>query len=281
MAGVLEATAPKPGNVHPGASFPDLTYADLVAAAHATAAAFDRAADERVGRTVLDAVTAARAATKSNANLGIVLLTAPLAAVPDDEPLGPAAVARVLDRLVAEDAADVYRAIALARPGGMGTVDRYDVTGPPPTDIRAAMRAAADRDTIARLWAFGFEPLFAGPLADLVAAVADGMAPLDAIVLAHLRELARHPDSLIARRHGAAVAREVSVAAAALLALPAAERPAAIAAFDASLRQPRRLNPGTTADLVAAALYILLRDERTRPAFAGVPLPVPSPAARP
>ena len=36
-------------------------------------------------------------------------------------------------------------------------------------------------------------------------------------------------------------------------------RPAAVAAFDDALRCPRRLNPGTTADVVAAALYILLR----------------------
>ncbi|MFM8985865.1 MAG: triphosphoribosyl-dephospho-CoA synthase, partial [Planctomycetia bacterium] len=37
VAGMIEATAAKPGNVHPGASFPDLRYDDLLAAAAAIA----------------------------------------------------------------------------------------------------------------------------------------------------------------------------------------------------------------------------------------------------
>lgn len=259
LAGVLEATAEKPGNVHPRRSFPDLTFDDLVAAATAIAPAMDRAATSRLGRTIRDAVEAARAAVDTNANLGIVLLTAPLAAVPDGVALDASAVDNVLASLDAADAADVWQAIAHARPGGLGRVNRDDVHGPPPVDLRAAMRAAADRDLIARLWAEGFGALFTGPVADLRAALAAGVPPLDAIVECHLRQLAREPDSLIVRRHGPAAAHEVSAEAGAILRLPSAERAAAVAAFDEALRSPRRLNPGTTADVVAAALYILLR----------------------
>jgi len=259
LAGVLEATAEKPGNVHPRRSFPDLTYDDLVAAATAIAPAMDRAATVPVGRTVRDAVAAARAAAATNANLGIILLTAPLAAVPDGVPLEAAAVERVLATLGAADATDVWEAIARARPGGMGRVARDDLRGPPPHDLRAAMRTAADRDLIARFWAEGFGPLFAGAVADLEAALAAGTPLLPAIVECHLRQLAREPDSLIARRHGAAAAFDVSARAAAILALPPERRADAVAEFDAFLRSPRKLNPGTTADVVAAALYILLR----------------------
>ena len=275
VAGILEATAAKPGNVHPAASFADLTHADLVAAAVAIAPVLERATTAPLGRTILEAVSTARSAADTNASLGIILLTAPLAAVPDGEPLSAAAVDQVLARLDAGDAADVYRAIALARPGGMGRVDRDDVAGPPPTDLRAAMRAAADRDQIARLWAEGFGPLFAGAVADLSTTVDAGMPLLDAIVECHLRQLAREPDSLIARKHGAAAAAKVSAAAAAILRLSATERPAATAAFDASLRSPLRLNPGTTADIVAAALYILLRTGRIAPSPAVVPQATP------
>jgi triphosphoribosyl-dephospho-CoA synthase len=275
VAGILEATAAKPGNVHPAASFADLTHADLVAAAVAIAPVLERATTAPLGRTILEAVSAARSAADTNASLGIILLTAPLAAVPDGEPLSAAAVDQVLARLDAGDAADVYRAIALARPGGMGRVDRDDVAGPPPTDLRAAMRAAADRDQIARLWAEGFGPLFAGAVADLSTTVDAGMPLLDAIVECHLRQLAREPDSLIVRKHGAAAAAKVSAAAAAILRLSATERPAATAAFDASLRSPLRLNPGTTADIVAAALYILLRTGRIAPSPAVVPQATP------
>jgi triphosphoribosyl-dephospho-CoA synthase len=252
---ILEASAPKSGNVHPGAAFPDLAHEDLVAAAVAIAPVFERAAKVPLGRTILEAVAASAAVTRSNANLGIVLAIAPLAAAATPT---PPAVAAVLATLGPGDAADVWRAIALARPGGMGTSDRHDLQAPPPADLLEAMRAAAHRDQIARLWATGYAGLFAGPVADLDAEL-DAGRPLDeAIVRIHLRQLAREPDTLVARRHGAAVAAEVSAAAAAVLAAGPAWREAA-AEFDRSLRLPRRVNPGTSADLVAAALYILLR----------------------
>jgi len=281
LAGILEATAPKPGNVHPGAAFPDLAYDDLVAAALAIGPAIDRACGRPLGRTIRAAVEAARPAAGTNANLGIVLLTAPLAAVPDGEPPTAAAVERVLSSLGPADAADIWAAIALARPGGMGRVDRWDVAGPPPDDIRTAMALAADRDEIARLWSVGFASFFAGPVADLSAAISAGTPLGDAIVHCHLRQLARRPDSLIARRHGADTAAAVSAGAARVLALPAPERPAARAEFDRSLRHPRRLNPGTTADIVAAALYSVVRDERLRARLHGAIPSLPDPADAP
>lgn len=253
-ASILEATAPKPGNVHPGASFADLDYDDLVAAGLAIAPVIEQAPRQPLGRTILAAVRASRAATRSNANLGIVLLIAPLAAAD-----APRDVDRVLEQLTAADAADVWQAIAEAMPGGMGTSDRDDLRGPAPTDLRAAMRLAAPHDTIARLWAEGYADLMAGPVHDLAAELAAGLPLLDAIVRCQLHQLAREPDTLIARRHGPAVAAHVSRAAADVLAVGTGWRGAA-ARFDASLRSPRRLNPGTTADLVAAALYILLRE---------------------
>ncbi|MFM7075372.1 MAG: triphosphoribosyl-dephospho-CoA synthase, partial [Planctomycetaceae bacterium] len=139
----LEATAAKPGNVRPGASFPDLDHADLVIAGLAIAPAFEAAPGRALGRTILWAVTASRRTTRSNANLGIILATAPLAAVADDGAGGrtdPAAVAALLGRLTPADAADVWRAVAVAAPGGLGRRDRHDLAGPPPDDLLAAMR---------------------------------------------------------------------------------------------------------------------------------------------
>jgi len=256
-ASILEASAAKPGNVHPAAEFPDLTHAELVAAGLAIATSMEHAAEVPLGRTILSAVTAARSVTRSNANLGIVLAIAPLAAVPDDRPASPTAVAEVLARLTPADAADVWQAIEVAQPGGRGPSGQHDLAGPPPDDLMAAMRLAAPRDSIARLWADGYEPLFTGLVADLDAAIGRGLALDAAIVQAFLAQLAREPDSLIARKHGLPVAIEVSQQAATALA-----RPQMIPAFDLSLRSPRRLNPGTTADLTAAALYILLRSGR-------------------
>jgi len=225
-----------------------------VAAGLAVAAAMERATEVPLGRTILDAVTAARTVTRSNANLGIVLAIAPMAAAADAS-ADPAAIAAVLARLTPADAVDVWQAIRLAQPGGMGHSGQHDLAGPPPDDLMAAMRLAAPHDAIARLWTEGYESLHGGLVADVRVAVCRGLTLHDAIVDAFLAQLAREPDSLIARKHGLPVALEVSRHAAVARAAPET-----IPAFDRFLRSPRRLNPGTTADLTAAALYILIRE---------------------
>ena len=79
-------TAPKPGNVHRGADFEDVTYVDFVQSAVVVGPILERAAELGVGRTVLEAVRATREAVGTNTNLGTLLLLAPLAAVPDGVP---------------------------------------------------------------------------------------------------------------------------------------------------------------------------------------------------
>lgn len=267
VASILEASAPKAGNVHPGASFADLSHDDFVAAGLAIAPVFEAAATAPVGATVLAAVGASAAVTRSNANLGIVLALAPLAALPRDagsaaQAIGNGGVERVLARLTPDDAADVWQAIAIARPGGLGRSERFDLAAPPPADLRAAMAHAADRDQIAALWTRGYAGLLAGPVADLVREWSAGAGLADAITRAHVAHLAREPDSLIARRHGMPRAMEVCRVAAAIP-LAAAGWRSAVADFDRDLRSAG-INPGTTADLIATALYILLDDAGLR-----------------
>lgn len=113
---VLEASAAKPGNVHPRASFPDLTFEDFVRSAEAASPVLARAAELGVGRAIFQAIEATRAVVSSNTNLGIVLLIAPLSAVPLDQSLRDG-IGNVLERLTRDDAVWVYRAIRLAQPG--------------------------------------------------------------------------------------------------------------------------------------------------------------------
>src|SRR3954464_594220 len=79
LACLLEATAPKVGNVHRGADFEDLTFTDFAVSAVAIGPAMEGAAATGVGRAVLDAVTATRSLLNTNTNLGMALLFAPLA----------------------------------------------------------------------------------------------------------------------------------------------------------------------------------------------------------
>ena len=56
LACLLEVTAPKPGNVHRGADFEDVTFVDFVASAVAIGPAMEHAVRSGVGAAVLDAV---------------------------------------------------------------------------------------------------------------------------------------------------------------------------------------------------------------------------------
>src|SRR5437868_14215473 len=115
LACIWEATARKPGNVHRYKDFEDVSYIDFLASAAAIAPVMENAPNRRVGETVLDAVEATRQVVTSNTNLGIILLLAPLAAVPRSESL-ETGVKCVLETLRVSDSRDVYRAIRLARP---------------------------------------------------------------------------------------------------------------------------------------------------------------------
>lgn len=266
LACLLEASAPKPGNVHPGASFNDLTYFDFVASAPAISLAMEAAAaGARIGPVVLEAVRATQAVVGTNTNLGIVLLLAPLARVPRGLPLADGIGAVLLD-LDAEDSRLVYEAIRLARPGGMGKVEEADAAGPAPRDLLYAMRLASDRDLVARQYARGYEEVLDRILPWLTEGVSSGATVSDTIVWTHVRLLSEIPDTLIARKCGIELAREASERAQAVLAASGDEfapplDATALAEFDLWLRADgNRRNPGTSADLIAAGLFAALRD---------------------
>ncbi len=263
LACLLEVNARKPGNVHRLRDFPDLNFLDFVLSATAIVEPMDRAISEGIGLSVCSAIEATRRVVSTNTNLGMVLLLAPLAAVADAVSL-EAGIEAVLDAATVDDSRSVYRAIRLAHPGGMGNVPDEDLADEPTLRLRDIMRLAADRDLIARQYANGFREVLGEALPSLRSFLDLGHDLGTAIVGTYLNILARHPDSLIARKAGIDRAREVSVRAAAIL---EAGWPARVGArrdcdaFDDWLRDPcQRLNPGTTADLVTAALFAALRD---------------------
>jgi triphosphoribosyl-dephospho-CoA synthase len=266
LACVLEASAPKPGNVSPGRSFDDLCYEDFVASAIAIGPALQNAGTCPVGRTVRAAIEATLAWAPSNTNLGIVLLLAPLAraaiAASDPTTVLQPALRAVLDETTIDDARDVYAAIRLAHPGGLGRADAQDVAGEPTLTLLEVMRLAAGRDGIAGEYATAFAQTFTVGAPALARARRDGLPWDDAIVESFLTLLAGTPDTHIARRCGRPAADEVSRRARAVLdagGVRSAEGRRAIDDMDRALRDERHsLNPGTTADLTTAAIFVEL-----------------------
>jgi triphosphoribosyl-dephospho-CoA synthase len=264
LACVLEASAEKPGNITPSHDFHDTSYEDMLRSAIAVGPELARAGDRGVGETVLAVVQASRRVAPANTNLGIALLLAPLAKAAlslDDEPLRVrlGATLRALD---VADARAAYEAIRLAAAGGLGERVEHDVRSEPAIGLREAMASAAGRDALASEYVTDFALTFETGIPALVAALGDELGVRDAIVELTLRLLDVAPDTLIARKRGAAAAARVSAGARDVLAAGGIRTAAgrrALRSFDASLREPgNALNPGTTADLVTATLFVAL-----------------------
>ncbi|PSP18014.1 triphosphoribosyl-dephospho-CoA synthase [Halobacteriales archaeon QH_10_67_13] len=265
LALLLEvASTPKPGNVDRHREYPALRFEQFLAGAVGTRSGFaSAAAGEPVGRAIERAVAGMSDQDGGNTQFGAVLAIAPLAAAAgrSDTTLSPDGVSVVVAETTVEDTVGFYRAF-----------DHVDVAvGDPPEELAALdvrrgseavsavrerglalaelLAESADVDDIAREWTRGFPRTFCaaeeiagreGPVTDRAAAV-------------FLELLADRLDTFVITKHGRETASEVRRRARA--ALNGTEDVDALAAELVD----RGINPGTTADLVAAALFVALQ----------------------
>lgn len=262
LACLLDVLASKPGNVHRGRDFPDSSFEEFVLSAWSLGGVFARAADKSLGELVLEGVRVTRQVARGNPNLGMVLLLAPLArAMVQMQGVSlEKRVARVLEASNLDDARAVYEAIRLAGAGGMGRQSRHDVEGQPSVTLVEAMRHARSRDSVAAEYAHGYYRCFHQVLPALCRARVRCQNWSPAIVESYLEVLAAVPDTLVARKEGWESARWVSRQARSVLALGATRTHQGrygLAGLERKLRsRGNRLNPGTTADLLAAGLFL-------------------------
>ena len=257
---LAELDALKPGNVHRFADGHGMRVADFEKSAAAAAPSIG-APGLSVGARIEQAVAATREAAGQNTNLGIVLLSAPLAQaalspLPGDlrARLGP-----VLESLTVEDASAAYRAIRMAEPGGLSEAPAHDVAGEPTVTLLEAMRAAETKDRIAWNFTHGFVDIFELGLKWLDGGRRRWGSVHWVTTYVYLGFLAHIPDTLIERKFGGDAASEVRDEARPIEAgLSQCATPqdmaAPLHAFDASLKE-RGLNPGTSADLTVATLF--------------------------
>ena len=270
LACLLEASAPKPGNVSPGRPFRDMAYEDFLASAIAIGPALAEAGNRPLGQTIHDALAATRRWTGANTNLGIVLLLAPLAraALLGDEGTLQERLGQVLRATTVEDAVQVYRAIQQAGAGGLGRVEQEDLSRAPTVTLREAMALAAGRDSVAAEYVSDFGFIFGTGLPALRSARLAGLSWDDAVLETFLTILAVKPDTLIARKLGTEAAVAVTARAVSVRALGGVRTGpgrAEVERFDAELRHSHNSrNPGTTADLTAAALFVALLEDGWR-----------------
>lgn len=273
LACTFEVMSAKAGNIHPGQPAAHASAIDFLMGGAAIAPVLAEVSHRGVGATILAAIERTRGVTRANPNLGVVLLLAPLAAVPDGVAWA-AGIAQVLDGLTVADARAAYAAIRLAQPRGLGEVAEQDVFSEPTEGLTHVMRRAARYDLVARQYAEGFNEIFGFGHATLLHAIEAGGSLESAVVRLQLEWLARFGDTLIARLYGTETARAVALGAQVVLGSGWPDSLAGRAMFrdfDRWLRDPAQpKNPGAVADLVVACLFVALRSGTLK-----LPLEVP------
>lgn len=259
---LTELEALKPGNVGRHGGGHGMTFDDFVQSAAAAAPALCRT-DLAVGGRILAAVRATFAAVGCNTNLGMLLLFAPLVRAWQRRRSGENLEQNLKDVLEALDQADtldVYTAIRLAEPGGLGQAEKFDVHSEVKVGLREAMAEAASRDLIALQYTNDFKELFHLGL-PAIRTYARRWKNLEwATTGCYLTFLSRFPDTHITRKYGREKAGEITQKTRAIWqAINNNDNPegmrSALLEFDRELKDAN-INPGTSADMTAASLLL-------------------------
>ena len=299
---LLEASAPKPGNVNRSARFSDTEYRHFLAsasmmskglymcAARGVRIGKNKLAPEEAGLGELIETCVSESLTglnKRNTILGSILLYVPLtvamaASLVEDNHFSTRNVRSWLQRVIrgttVEDTVRLYRAFARSTPGGRKIKEdpqwsdihkRYDFDNPAALDnvmkddlkLVDLFRLSSDIDEISREWACDFE-LILGEVYPFITEISQSLDDLEeGIVRSFVWLLSKRPDGLIIKKAGRARAEEVRRLAEKTVQnwSDVCEPVELMVRLDETLREEgNMLNPGTTADIISAAVFCRL-----------------------
>lgn len=273
IASALEVSGyPKPGNVHRTRDYDDMEFEDFIISGIVIGDTIREAASNvdienpQLGNYILKAVAETDRWIKNNTNLGIVMMITPIAAAASisssfDEIREN--IVKLMNNTSVDDACDLYDAINIADAGGMGDQDEYDVSSDSAKqELRDNNQTMYDVLKISAPW-------------DMLAREMTGDMPVvfeigyptynelikeksknDACLLTFLTILSQVPDTLISRKYGSDDALKVSMMTRDLLNIKdSSDFKDRLQEFDDYLYK-NKLNPGTTADLTAASIFV-------------------------
>ena len=257
-----EVQSPKPGNVNSLSGGHNMQVEDFIKSAHAIAPALTTQSAS-VGQRILLAIQATQKVVNCNTNLGIVLLFAPLCvAIEQAKNFNQLReqLALTLENLTLQDAEDCYLAIRLANAGGLGKENNQDINSTPTVTLLQAMAAARDRDSIAAQYINNYREIFEVGLPKLTDAIICGETVEWATTFAYLYILSSTHDTLICRKQSEEIAEFVSSKAKYFISKVKKNNMLSgfsteISVWDQELKRDA-INPGTTADLIAATLLL-------------------------
>lgn len=293
LAILFEVSADKPGNVNLVVGFEGTRYEHFLASAVAAASSFEWAAEQGIavssgkigissvglGRIIKDCVADINAWQHGgNTLLGSIILLSPIAVAAGmtstkeelvfEIPKLRENLKRVVESTTPEDAVNVYDAIKIADPSGLGKAPELDVNDPSSVDriikenvsLYQVFKIASEYDRVCSEWVNNYPITFDFAYPWLMKQIRANKDLNVAITHTFLKVLAEYPDTFIARKVGVEKTREVSLMADEVLKLGGLETSQGkerLREFDLTLRKSSNLlNPGTTADIIAVALAL-------------------------
>lgn len=241
----------------------------------------------KIGELIKFAVQASMEPHGKNTLLGTILLLVPLSAAAGHEITRPKpskatlhqSLTRILSNTDVDDAIELVRALQIASPGGAipkseewtDESQAFDFQSPKTIALIRRekytlcdlQRLAASYDSIAQEYITNFTYTFEVLYPQVIAALNRHPRVEDAVLASYLWALSDRPDSFIQRKNGAKAAQKVMAQAkkvySRIMKLPESRWMEQVTPFDEALRsEGSQLNPGTTADLLSAALFLAL-----------------------
>jgi triphosphoribosyl-dephospho-CoA synthase len=266
---VLEVSGtPKPGNIDRDHDYVTTKYEDFLASAVGVYSILEKACSESgIGQLILDASSESVLwQTGGNTHFGAYILLFPLIKAAARGNIGQLRTdaADIVKETTVEDAINFYKAFSMVevrmkKPEDLEADDReLDVSGTGSLEelgrrgitMYDIMQISSKNDMVAREWVDGFRRSFEA--ADMIKNKRKTGTMNDATVLTYLELLAREPDTFIAKKYNMDKAVYVQG-----LALDVIERRMTLKELSNRLYL-EKINPGSTADLMIAGLFIAL-----------------------
>ena len=258
----VELQAFKPGNVSVFSDGHDMSVEDFRKSYEVSATPLCEKTYS-LGKKIFYATKATREAVGCNTNLGIILLCAPLIRAVQNYPDLKLrdGLARVLNSTTIDDANWTFQAISLAKPGGLGEVEKQDVSQNATVTLQAAMQLACEKDRVALQYVSDYKDIFDCGVLSYTHAFNRWHKKSWAAVAVYANFLCQFPDSHIERKFGSRYSARVKQMMLQLSnELSVIDDPEQVKPLlyqmDTELKS-HGLNPGTSADLTVTTVLTL------------------------
>jgi triphosphoribosyl-dephospho-CoA synthase len=177
------------------------------------------------------------------------------------------ALKKLISDATVEDTLNLYDAIKICKPGGLGSIEKYDVYGDDAykeirqdkITLKKIFELSKDYDLISNEYYSGFSIILREGLPFFIETFRNSQDINIATVNTYLKMLSNHLDTLIIRKSGKEEAKKVSQTATHIISsggISTKKGLYLVIKFDKNLRKKNgNLNPGTIADLVAGVIF--------------------------